>query len=415
MATLVLLIQGISAINRGGRGASDLGVFYRSAALLQAGADGSFYAGHDTFLGWYRCIPPAGLMWFAPMTSLSPRGASVVWVGLNLVFAVVGAFAIRALLRKSNQTKASAMLPWALGLFFLIAGPSLQVGQYSLMFASCWLLALWCATNKRFDGAALILALPAAIKIYPALMLLAPLCVLPFKRWPRFVTMFAVGCALWTWGVPSLFYGARTFSLQSGFWHHVVMSPTGRLSESQSVDSAANHGLDAILLRFGSNAPEPPNAPPHFEYLPAQVLRFANPLRALFVLVALAWWWRRRGVRENNVRAWIDSLALWSATLFLILPGAKSRYAVYAFAAFLPLLSHAILLFQSKADNRWKYLGFVVFITILVMSLLPGVARLWGAGFWGALLLWIENGRLLRQSARLEHKTTETVVVAVQT
>ena len=414
LSALILVIQGASAVHRGARGQSDLGVFYRTAVLLSHGADGSLYAGHDSLLGWYRCIPPAGMMWFAPMAAWSPRAASLAWVGQNIVFAVVGALALRAFLRAIEREKDGAVeprhapseaedetksgwgaaTPWALGLFFLMAGSSLQVGQFSLMFAACWLLALWCVLSKRLDLAALVLATPAAIKIYPALMLLAPLCVLRPKQWPRFVGVFALGFAFWTWGAPSLFYGARTPGLQSAFWHNVVMSPTGRLSESQSTSASSSHGVDTVLLRFLSSAPEPKGAPPHLNLEPKLVLRLVNPLRALLVLATIAFWLRR--VRVGQIRSWLDSLALWSAVLFLILPGAKSRYAVYAFAAFLPMLLHLLFLFEQKSRQRWSYCAFLAIVFLLVMSFAPTSARLWGAGFWGALLLWIENGRLLR-------------------
>ena len=397
LGAVVLVAEGVSALGRGAGGSSDLGVFLRTAVLLRNGAGGEMYGGHDAVTHWYRCIPPAGMMWFAPTAGLSFRAASLIWVGENFVFAGVGAVALRAILRHVSPREAgTAPFEILAGLLLLMGATSLQVGQYSLLFAVCWLLALWAGLAKRLDAAALVLALPAAIKLYPALLLLVPLCALPFKKWPRFVLVFAACFALWTWGVPTLFYGARTATLQSAFWHNIVLSPSGRLSESQSVVSTSNHGMDAVMLRFLADLPEPRGAPPHLRLAPATVLRFVNPLRALILLLTLAFWLRRRDGREDEARALLLSLGLWSAALFLVLPGAKSRYAVYAFAAFVPLVWQARALWAKRATNRWAYTLFVVITGALVLSLAPTVARLWGAGLWGALLLWLENGRLLR-------------------
>lgn len=400
LSALALIAEGASAVHRGGLGKSDISVFYRTAVLLSHGAGGALYEGRDAVSHWYRCIPPAGLMWFAPLAGLSARGASLVWLLENLGFAALGVWSLCALLRELEQngdSNARAAMPFAAGLFFLMASPSVEVGQYSLMFASMWLFATWCATRQKWELSAFALALPAAIKIYPALLLLAPLCVLPPKKWPRFALSFAVGCAFWTWIAPLPFYGARVPELQSAFWREVVLSPTGRLSESQSVSSTSSHGLDTMMLRFGSNAPEPLVTLPHLNFSPSQVLRLVNPLRALLIAVALAFWMRRFR-RIGNVRSWLDSLALWSATLFLILPGAKARYAVYAFAAFLPLVLHGAALFRVKASRRWFYVAFISLLGVLVLSLVSTTLRVWGAGFWGALALWIENGRLLRRA-----------------
>ena len=397
LGALVLVVEGVSALGRGAGGGSDLGVFLRTAVLLRGGASGELYAGHDAVTNWWRCIPPAGMMWFAPTAGLSFRAASVVWIVTNFLFAGVGAWALRAILRLvSPDEKSGAPFEILAGLLFLMGASSLQVGQYSLMFAVCWLLAVWAGLARRLDWAALVLALPAAIKLYPALLLLAPLCVLPPRRWPRFVLVFAASFALWTWGAPTLFYGARTPALESAFWHNIVLSPSGRLSESQSVSSTSNHGMDAVLLRFLADLPEPRGAPPHLRLAPKAVLKFVNPLRALVLLATLAFWLRRRTGRAGDARAWLLSLGLWSAALFVILPGAKSRYAVYAFAAFVPLVWQARALWAERANNRWPYTLFVVLIGALTLSLAPTTARLWGAGLWGALTLWLENGRLLR-------------------
>ena len=397
LAGMVALVEeGLSSVSRGTHGKSDISVFYRTVVLLIRGADASIYSGRDAGSGWYRCIPPAGLLWFWPFGFLSPRAASFGWMFWNFALAGAGIWAVHGILKTlwPNQSKMNLLVWWASGVFLFLAAPSVEVGQYSLMFCTLWLLCVRAALAKRLDLAAVLLALPAAIKIYPALLLLAALGALPFKKWPRFVAMFALGFAFWTFAAPTVAFGERVPSLSAAFFREIVFSPTGRLSESQSTRANSSHGLDTVMLRFLSRAPESSDAPPHLELPVSTVLAATNTIRLLVIAGTLALWWRRARLGSSQ-HDWLLSLALWSATLFLILPGAKARYAVYAFPAFLPLLLCALALWQTKARGKWNYTFFVALTMVLVMSLVPDIARVWGAGFWGALALWIENARLL--------------------
>lgn len=395
-----LLEEGLSSVSRGTHGKSDLSVFYRTCVLLLHGAGASIYATRDAPSGWYRCIPPAGLMWFAPLAHLSPRAASFGWMGFNFALAGAGVWALSGIWRAlPDEPKSHQLVWWASALFLILAAPSVEVGQYSLMFCALWLLCIYAALAKRLDLAALLLALPAAIKIYPALLLLFALGALPVRKWPRFGAMFALGFAFWTWAAPTLSFGGRVPSLNAAFFREIVFSPTGRLSESQSTSAKSSHGLDTVMLRFLSRAPEPADAPPHFDLPVPLVLAATNALRLLVIAATIALWWRRRHFRgEPGAHLWLFSLALWSAALFLILPGAKARYAIYVFPAFLPLLLHAAALWAGGARGKWGYSAFLFAVLLLEMSLVPDEARVWGAGFWGALALWLENARLLARS-----------------
>ncbi len=397
-----LVEEGLSSVSRGTHGKSDLSVFYRTCVLLLNGADASVYAGRDAVSGWYRCIPPAGLMWFWPLARLSPRSASFGWMFFNFALAGAGVWALGGIWRAlfPDEPHRHQLVLWTSAIFLILAAPSVEVGQYSLMFCALWLLATRAALSKRLDLAALLLALPAAIKIYPALLLLFALGALPFKKWPRFTAMFALGFAFWTFAAPTLVFGARVPSLNAAFFREIVFSPTGRLSESQSTSAASSHGLDTVMLRFLSAAPEPKDAPPHLELPVPLVLAATNGARLLVITATIALWWRttrRRIQGEPAASEWLFSLALWSAALFLILPGAKARYAVYVFPAFLPLILCTARVWISNAQSRWAYTLLVFGLLLLEMSLVPNEARVWGAGFWGALGLWLENARLLWQ------------------
>lgn len=398
---IVLLAQAVSGISRGGEGAggSDMGVFYRVAHALGQGAGAEVYVGRDATTGWFNCIPPVGLMWMAPFAPFSPRVALTGWILFHLGLALVGVWALRDVLRlwMGDEKRARQLEPWAIGTFCWMSGPSLQTGQFSLPFAVVWLVALRAGMKKQLSLCLFLLALPAAIKVYPALLLAVPLSVLPLKKWPPIVGIFCLSFAFWTFAAPLPLYGARMPSLVASFYRNTISLSSGRMAESRSTDKSSSHGLDTVMLRFFSEDAKPlRGAPPHLNFSTSRVSSAANVVR-LLILGTTVWLWRRRKTARGSSAEWLFSLALWSATMFLVLPGAKSRYAVYAFAAFLPLLLHAVSLWQTRAPRRAVYTVFVAVIGALVLSLLPGSARLWGAGLWGTALLWWENGRLLGQ------------------
>jgi len=402
---IVLLAQAVSGISRGGEGAggSDMGVFYRVAHALWQGAGAEVYVGRDATTGWFNCIPPVGLMWMAPFAPFSPRIALTGWILLHLGLALIGVWALRDVLRLwlQGEKRQRQLEPWAIGAFCWMSGPSLQTGQFSLPFAVVWLVALRAGMKQQLTLCLFLLALPAAIKVYPALLLAVPLGVLPLKKWPPMAGVFFLSFAFWTFVAPLPLYGARMPSLVASFYRNTISLSSGRMAESRSTDKSSSHGLDTVMLRFFSEDARPlKGAPPHLNFSTSRVSIAANVVR-LLILGTTVWLWRRRKTARGSSREWLLSLALWSATMFLILPGAKSRYAVYAFAAFLPLLLHALSLWQTRAPRRAVYTLFVVFVGALVMSLLPGAARLWGAGLWGTALLWWENGRLLNHPEML--------------
>ena len=92
--------------------------------------------------------------------------------------------------------------------------------------------------------------------------------------------------------------------------------------------------------------------------------------------------------------------ALWSATLYLILPETKARYAVYTFVAFLPLLERVVN--EDETGNvRLRVFAEIAFCVVLIGGLMPDPPKVYGAGFFGALLLWLENLRPISRGIRL--------------
>jgi len=90
--------------------------------------------------------------------------------------------------------------------------------------------------------------------------------------------------------------------------------------------------------------------------------------------------------------------ALWSCTLYLMLPETKARYAVYTFIAFLPLLEAAVNETEPTAA-RARAVVEIVLCVILIGGLMPDPPKVYGMGLVGAVVLWLRNLRLVREAA----------------
>lgn len=400
--------QCVSLVRRAPRG-TDFTVFYNTGKLLDAGAGGELYRGKDQSTEWLRTIPPFGQMVIAPFGQGSVGAAAWGWSVFNLVTLGATAWVLHFVARSLGAKRRvfEAVWPHCVLVLLFLAGGSLQVGQFSVLFAACWVfyLALCASRWRSWAGAAL--AVPVAVKIYPVLLLAVPF----LARRPRVGLGALVFVALLT-AAPFGFYGARAGELTTSFWNNAIASSGGRVAEAQRASSPANQGLDSVALRFltaGQPIQKRYPALPHGDLPVQSVARGVNIARVAVVLVSLwvgALFWRR----AQRSPLWGEAMlmALFCATLYVLLPGAKTRYAVYAFPAFWPLLCCA---FGARRLGRtrafWAWSGAVV-VGCVLLGATPSPLRLWGAGWLGALGLWVANLGLLwrwsRSSARKSPK-----------
>ena len=104
----------------------------------------------------------------------------------------------------------------------------------------------------------------------------------------------------------------------------------------------------------------------------------------------------QRGIQRFVPHDVLMMSALWSAALYLILPETKARYAVYTFIAFLPLLETAVNA-SEPANVRRRVCAEIALCVILIGGLMPDLPKVYGVGLVGALLLWLENLRLINR------------------
>ena len=375
LAALVLVSQAVSLYDRGKDLESDFGVFYRTCRLLDEGAGGEVYRERDSVTGWPISIPPAGLALFQPFSRMSPPAAAIGWGLLNLAAAIVGCLLLRRLVD-------DRLFPWIGGVFLALASGSMQVGQFSILFASAWILGAWLLSRSRESSFAW--AWPAATKLYPTLLVAVPLSLsTSWKTTVRHLAFFCLFVLVFAYLVPLPFYGSRVFDLNASFANEVLFDTGGRLKWMQALGTTANQGLDAVLIRYLSWYPkfhEQYSVPTLALDLDA-VRLIGHAVRAVilaYTIAAVVRWRKSRSISYTDA---LKMAALWSATLYLCLPETRARYAVYVVLAFIPLAHWC------KGSVLRQAAAVAVFL--LVLGVMPKPLEVYGAGLLATLALWL--------------------------
>ncbi|MBU0609117.1 MAG: DUF2029 domain-containing protein [Armatimonadetes bacterium] len=387
LAVLWSIAACASLVRRVQHGQTDFSVYYRSALAVRGGVGPEFYRQTDEPTGWLYCIPPPGTMLFAYMPWLSIGAAAVVWGLLNLALLALCGWALWRIVGRLERHRRlyQSAAPWALFLLLILSTDSLQVGQFSVLFVACWLLYL--AVDHELLGAAL-LALPATIKLYPALLWGAPMALRDWRRvrWLAPATL-VIGLVL-----PLALYGARLPGMWGGFLSATLFGGTkSRLMVSLNPDLATQQSLDVTLLRYLADLPDFAQTHPGFPHLRLDaglVLGLAVLLKLCILVATAAAAWRL-GARASRQPRWtaLLMLALWSAAMWLLLPDTKSRYAVYLFVAYLPLLAMT----AAQRGRPWRYAGCCLLLALGVASIvqaMPHALRLYSPACFASLAIW---------------------------
>ena len=391
----LMAIEAVSLVRRGAAGASDIGVFYRTCALLRDGVR-AIYPRPDAVTGWPISMPPLGFAIFQPFSAFGPWGSSVAWAVFNLGLLALSTVLVRRVLERTGDARYVRAWPWAVVLLLILAAGSVQVGQFSVLFATCWLLFMDAFGSGRPMLAAIWLALPAAIKIYPVGLVAAPLSIflvqsgreraMFVRRSVQYVLWVALAIVVLWFPIPGIAYGRDTFGLNVLWWRGVILN-NAQMDYLQSLRAITNQSLDTVLLRFLSYDPafhDRFTSIPHLALAKATVLHLAHVARLAIVLVSVMAVWRGSGADLMML------MALWVATLYNVVPETKARYAVYTFIAFLPWLALVFDAARSRAQRVGAAL-VVVSAAACALVFLPDSAQAWGVGFLGPFVLWAGN------------------------
>jgi len=396
LAALVVLWAAGGLIGRGARGRGDFSRFYRTAQALHAGAGADLYAETDV-PGGRHCIPPSGTVFFFYMPWVSGALAATVWYLFLAALLVLDAWCLRRLFERLDRQRRLylRLWPWAVLVLSLLAYVSLQVGQFSVLFVTCWLAYL------LLDGGlapAVMLMLPAAIKLYPALLWAVPLALRRYRQ----LLWLAPAAVLIVVLLPLPFYGSRLPGLWQGFIRATLLDPAhGRLGDMFHPDEENDQSLDNQLFRYLTDQPELTRRRPYFPHLrldPDGVAKLVAGLKlGLLIVTCLAAW--RLGARATTQPRWtaLMMLGLWSVTLVLLLPENKAPYIVYCFPAWLPVLAMA-----AAGRERRRRLGASALVALGVicqMQAMPYAVRAFGPALATTIVLWLMLCRIAWRAA----------------
>ncbi|MGE0480963.1 MAG: glycosyltransferase family 87 protein [Phycisphaerae bacterium] len=298
---------------------SDFLVFHAAGRAVLAGED-PYAVRHPR--GWGFFYPPTMAALMTPFALLPAGQAAVAWYAVSVFALLWSARRVHQLVRAAIGGPAG----WVVLLAFLANfGPivsGLQRGQISVVLFALGVEAIWHYAAGRRRAAGVWVALGAALKVYPLLLLLVPLV----RRDGRTVLGFAAALVLLATLPPAIAMGPARAWDATRTWTRTVLLPFAGAGAAQGPDafesidllSPSNQSAYAVAGRWLCRAATTPDDPPiAVADLPLSVARSIAALAAVAVVVLLAAAaWRQPdtapGARPGRSAR---DLALWSLVL----------------------------------------------------------------------------------------------------
>lgn len=313
---------------------SDFHVFHAAGRAVLAGED-PYAVRHPR--GWGFFYPPTMAALMTPLARLPIGPAAVAWYGVSALALLWSARRVHQLVCDAVGRPAGWIVLLAFSANFGPIVSGLQRGQISVILFAVGVEAIWQHATGRRRAAGAWIALGAALKVYPALLLLLPLA----RRDRHCVLGFAVTLALLVALPPAIAMGPQRAWDATWTWTRTVLLPfvsAGPAPERDafaSIDllSPSNQSVFAVAGRWLCRAATTPDDPAiAVADLPLPVARAIAALAAVAVVVLLAAAaWRRPRARD---------LTLWSLVLLAACVLPRVGWHHY----FVPLsLAHALI------------------------------------------------------------------------
>jgi alpha-1,2-mannosyltransferase len=312
-ALAFVTLNTINALSKGG----DAADFFEGGRRVLHGE--AIYTGSSPASGFIG--PPFQALFFAPVAAVaevSETAARLLWYGINVACLGAGVWLWTAAWHESlAQSGRSGLIdPWAPWLALLAILLPLQTNfehqnMNALLLAATGAGA-WALGQGRGGAAGAFIGFAAAIKVFPALLIL----YLAAKRMWRPLA-FAVATAAALTALPSIVYGPQTLAQQFAHWL--------RLGSGGWPTRSANQSLIAAIDRV---VPSEAAAVRTAEQAPVESAIFAVLAIALLLAAVLVW----RG--EGRTRPALEIAAVTTLAV-LLSPIAWDHYWVLMFPAFL--------------------------------------------------------------------------------
>jgi hypothetical protein len=358
------------------------------------------YVGIDQGLVAFINLTLPSVLPLAPWSSLPPLEAKHRWLVANLVFLLLTAFLLTHITTLSWERVALFVF-----LAFIPLRNSFLFGQMHVLVLLLLTFAAWLYFRKSLYSAGVILAIAAALKVYPALFLIFFICR---KQW-RAAAGLVVGL-LGAAGVSLYMFGRDACLL---YVREVL--PASLRGEMIDPYSVAWNSLTALLRRLFIGEPElNPTPVAHLPWLYALLQPLAHGL-IFFVFI-----WAIGSQKRDGSSTKLE----WATYLFLLL-FLSPQPATYHFVAL--ILTTVLVVDYLLAQQRIILAGFAVAIYALICG--PTIQFPWASptgwqnllffprlalmAAFGGVLLWILVP--LSGTSFRERFNSKTMVVAACT
>jgi len=291
---------------------------------------------------------------------------------------------------------------WALRLAPLLMcitsiGTDLSRSQVDLVMLAAFAFAIYLATRGREIGAGAFLSFPAAVKLFPALLLVYPL----WRRKWRMLAGGVIGLAMSLVLLPAVVLGPERTVTLYGSWAHVILKPglghgtdTSRADELTSLTKTDNQSLLAFIHNWSyHNLPRsqrPSDATPGARHA-------TYAIGALMLLgIGLMSGVRRR----DSARDLLILTGLLMGTALVITPVAHNYY----YLLLLPLLTALFEYGLSDAGLRgriWLASVMSFFMLTDILARMPGIGpwlRDWGVPLLSLVAMLVTGAIVLLKS-----------------
>jgi Glycosyltransferase family 87 len=255
---------------------------HRSDLTCYTAAGAAIFAGHDPYeatnpRGWHYVYPPLLAILVAPLVPLDTQWQGVIWFAISLLTAWGCYTETRRIWRELRSTDNSPAQPnipnWLIWLTVAtMALPTLnclQRGQVGILLTYLLLLGFRFVLTSRSMWTSLlgglVLALPVAIKVIPALpvgcLCLLLLATSAFRHWPAAFTWralsvssgVATGLLLYLLIIPSFAIGSAANAKYLNTWFNLALhGDKGEIDDDITVHAIRNQSLSNAIYRLGN-------------------------------------------------------------------------------------------------------------------------------------------------------------------
>jgi hypothetical protein len=344
------------------------------------------------------------------------------WYSISIGLFLLSAHALACLMERRRLAQAPPVEPglrrrwWGLRLIPLLicggsVGTELSRGQVDVVMLAAIALALYLTGRGARFAAGAFLSIPAAIKLFPPLLLLYPL----WRREWRMAFGVAAGLALAVAVLPAVTLGpTRTVECYQT-WFEVLVKPglghgtdSSRTTELTGMSATDNQSLLAFLHNWQYRGVARENRP---SQAAPWARRCSYAIGAVLLGVMLVAFARRR---QDSAPELLVLSGLLIGLGFLISPVVHNYYYILLMPLVTALLAHRWSQVSKGARAGWLNLplALVVFMTCDLVARLPGIGavlRDWGLPMLSMLFLMATGVALLLQAG--ENPVVEPVPV----